>query len=103
MNASERAATGDWAAAAEGWEQAVALGHVPSHAALAQVYFEGRKGVARWYDRAAALAAKGSDAGCGDCKVRVAAMRCKYAAHFISSLACVYAKFCGLYVHSTIP
>jgi TPR repeat protein len=69
MTASDHAANGDWATAAELWEQAAAIGHVPSHAALAEIYFEGRAGVARWSERAAALATKGSEKGCGDCKV----------------------------------
>lgn len=69
MTASAYSAGENWAAAAELWEQAAALGHVPSYAALAQIYYEGRSGVARWYDRAAELAAMGADKGCGDCKV----------------------------------
>jgi hypothetical protein len=69
MTASAYSAGENWPAAAELWEQAAALGHVPSYAALAQIYYEGRSGVARWYDRAAALAAMGADKGCGDCKV----------------------------------
>lgn len=69
MTASTYAADENWAAAAELWEQAAALGHVPSYAALAQIYYEGRSGVARWYDRAAELAAMGAEKGCGDCKV----------------------------------
>ncbi len=70
MTASAYSAGENWAAAVELWEQAAALGHVPSYAALAQIYYEGRSGVARWYDRAAELAAMGADKGCGDCKVR---------------------------------
>ena len=53
MDANVLAAKGDWHSAAEGWEQAAALGHVPSYAALAEVYYEGRGGVARWFERAA--------------------------------------------------
>ncbi len=69
MAASGYATDGNWAAAAEEWERAAALGHVPSYAALAQIYYEGRSGVPRWYGRAAELAAIGADKGCGDCKV----------------------------------
>ncbi len=69
MSAKVLAAKGDWAAAAEKWEEAAALGHVPSHAALAEVYYEGRQGVARWFDRAVELSTRGASAGCGDCKV----------------------------------
>ncbi len=69
LSAKVLAANGDWATAAERWEQAAALGHVPSHAALAEIYYEGRPGVARWFDRAAELSTRGASAGCGDCKV----------------------------------
>ncbi len=68
-SASAHASAGDWARAVEMWEQAVAFDHVPSRAALAEVYFEGRPAVARWLDRAAALSQQGSDQGCGVCKV----------------------------------
>ena len=70
MDANVLAANGNWHSAAERWEQAAALGHVPSYAALAEVYYEGRGGVARWFERAAELSTKGACAGCGDCKVR---------------------------------
>ncbi len=76
MTASAYSADENWAAAAELWEQAAALGHVPSYAALAQIYYEGRSGVARWYERAAELAAMGSEKGCGDCKVLDKCMGC---------------------------
>jgi TPR repeat protein len=69
MDGSVYAASGDWAAAVQCWEHAAALGHVPSYAALAEVYYEGRVGVARWFERAAELGAKGAGAGCADCKV----------------------------------
>jgi hypothetical protein len=69
MCARGHAANGDWAAAAQSWEQAAALGHVPSYAALAEIYYEGREGVARWFERAAELSSKGAGTGCGDCKV----------------------------------
>jgi TPR repeat protein len=72
MSASAHASAGNWASAVEMWEQAAAIDHVPSRAALAEVYSEGRPGVARWLDRAAALSQKGSDQGCGACKVGVA-------------------------------